>query len=82
MKTFTTISAFVLALAASSAFASECDADIAKVDAQFISTNPLPMDTLAEAKKLRDEAFAYCQAGDTQQGLALLAQGKQLLGIE
>ncbi|MFA5941166.1 MAG: hypothetical protein WC809_17560 [Sinimarinibacterium sp.] len=63
------------------AFGNECDADIQDVDAQFTSTNPLPMDTLKEAKRLRDEAYAHCESGQVPEGLSLLAQARQLLGI-
>ena len=82
MKNITTFLTLTMALTTGVTIAADCDADITKVDAQFTSTNPLPMEILTEAKKLRDEAFAHCQAGDTQQGLALLAHAKQLLNIQ
>lgn len=63
------------------AMASECDADLAKVDAEIVSTNPLPADTVDEASGLRNEAYALCESGDIATGMGLLAQSKQLLGI-
>lgn len=72
----------ILPFLASSAFANECTPEIGKVDQQFTTTNPLPVETLTQAKKLRDQAFALCESGSIQQGLAILNEAKALLGIQ
>ena len=74
--------AVVYPLAMSPAFAdTQCDAEIAKVDKEFHTLNPLGPDVLKKAKALRDQASALCQAGDVTGGLNLLNQAKGLLAI-
>lgn len=82
MKPATTILLATLLALPLSAMAGDCDADIAQVDAQFTSTNPLPIETLSEARRLRKEAGTHCEAGEVSTGLDLLTQAKQLLGIQ
>ena len=64
------------------AFSNDCDAEIAKVNKEITTTNPLPMETLLEAQALRDQADALCKAGKVAEGMALLDQAKALLGIQ
>ena len=59
----------------------QCDAEIANIDKEFHTLNPLGPDVLKEAKALRDQAYALCQAGDVTGGLNLLKQAKDLLSI-
>ena len=76
--------AAVLALAplvAPSAFADDCQSDIAKIDAALKSQD-IDADKRAQAEDMRNQAVQLCGAGNTEEGMAVTADAKVLLGVE
>jgi hypothetical protein len=72
--------AFTLAIAAP-AFADTCQDDIAKIDGALASQE-LDADKRAQAEDMRSQAVQLCGAGNTEEGLAMTAEAKVLLGVE
>ncbi len=72
--------AFVLAIA-SPAMADACQDDIAKID-NALKTQELDADKRAQAEDMQSQAVQLCGAGNTEEGLAMTAEAKVLLGIE
>ena len=72
--------AFALAIA-SSALADACQDDIAKID-NALKTQELDADKRAQAEDMQSQAVQLCGAGNTEEGLAMTAEAKVLLGIE
>jgi hypothetical protein len=63
------------------AFAAQCPADIAKIDAALQSSS-LSDAEKAEVMALRDEGEQQHSSGQHQQSMATLAQAKEMLGIQ
>lgn len=83
MKTYAFVTSLLCALfVLAPAHANECLPTIEKIDQQFTSTNPLPLETMKEAQKLRNQGAALCEGGSVQEGLAILDDIKTLLGIQ
>lgn len=74
--------AAIMALLATPAFAFQCPADIAAIDAALASNMELSDEQKAEVTALRDEGEALHNAGDHQASVDTLAQAKEILGIE
>jgi len=70
-----------LALAASSAFAFHCPADMKKIDAALENSPKISAEQLAEVKKLRAEGEAQHKAGKHQESVDSLAKAMKILGI-
>ncbi|GAB4367915.1 MAG: hypothetical protein Kow00114_26860 [Kiloniellaceae bacterium] len=79
MKALLAAAALTVSLAAP-AFAFQCPADIAKIDAA-LQTASLSDDQKAEVMRLRDEGERQHQAGQHQASVDTLAQAKEILGI-
>jgi hypothetical protein len=76
------IPAAVISLAlAGPAFAFQCPADIAKIDAA-LQTADLTDEEKAQVMELRDEGEQLHESGDHQASVDTLAQAKEMLGIE
>lgn len=60
---------------------SPCDSEIIKIDAQLTTASSVPPAQQQEARQLRNEGLALCNAGKVDEGIALLAKAKTLLGI-
>ena len=71
-----------LALMSGAATANECQPVIDLIDANLTSAAPVTVEQFAEAKELRDRGAESCAAGDIADGLALLEQAKDILGLE
>ena len=81
MKLHTLIAAVGLALAAGSAFAFHCPADMKKIDAA-LATNPKLSDAqMSDVKKFRAEGEALHKAGKHQDSVDTLAKAMKILGI-
>lgn len=63
------------------AFAFQCPADMAKIDAA-LQTASLSDDQKAEVMRLRDEGERLHQSGQHQASVDTLAQAKEILGIQ
>ena len=61
--------------------AGECDADLKVVD-ESLAKKELAEDERAQLEDMRAQAQALCDSGNTDEGLALLAEAKGILGIE
>lgn len=72
--------AFVLAIT-SPALADACQDDIAKIE-NALKTQELDADKRAQAEDMQSQAVQLCGAGNTEEGLAMTAEAKVLLGIE
>lgn len=72
--------AFALAIA-SPALADACQDDIAKIDTA-LKTQELDADKRAQAEDMQSQAVQLCGAGNTEEGLAMTAEAKVLLGVE
>jgi hypothetical protein len=70
-----------LLLAAATAFAFHCPADMKKIDAALAKNPSLSAQQLSEVKKLRAEGEALHNAGKHQESLDTLAKAMQILGI-
>jgi hypothetical protein len=82
MKISHLITAFALTLAASSAFAMHCPADMKKID-EALAKNPKLSDAqLAEAKKYRAEGETLHKAGKHQESVDTLAKAMNILHIK
>lgn len=71
----------VFGLLAAPAFADQCQDDVAKIDAA-IAKDTLDADVKTQAEDLRNNAVQLCGAGNTDEGLAVTAEAKALLGTE
>lgn len=71
-----------LFLAAGPAFAFQCPADVAAIDAALAGNPDLTEAQLAEVKELRDQGEELHSAGDHQESVDTLAKAKEILGIE
>ena len=73
---------FALALiAATPAFAGQCERDVAKIDAALASAD-LSADDRAQLDDMRNQAVQLCGAGNEQEGLDVTAEAKAMLSIE
>ncbi len=73
--------AAALAMAAGSAFAFHCPADMKKIDAALANNPSISADQLAEVKKLRAEGEAQHKAGKHQESVDTLGKAMKILGI-
>ena len=80
MKALLAAAALSLTLAGP-AFATQCPADIAKIDAA-LQTASLSDAQKAEVMQLREEGERLHQAGQHQASVNTLAQAKEILGIQ
>jgi hypothetical protein len=80
IKTLTLAAALTVALALP-AFASQCQDDIAKIDAALVKAE-LDADVKTEVTDLREQAVQLCGAGNDQEGLDVTAEAKAKLSIE
>ena len=71
-----------LALISTAAAANECQAVIDLIDANLTSAAPVTEEQFSRAKDLRDRGAQLCASGEVADGLALLEQAKNLLGLE
>lgn len=74
--------ALAFCLAAGPAFAMQCPADMAKIDAALAQNPDLSPEELAEVERLRAEGEEYHAAGQHQESVDTLAQAMEILGIE
>ncbi len=72
--------AMALALA-TPALADACQDDIAKIDSA-LKSQELDADKRAQAEDMQSQAVQLCGAGNTEEGLAMTAEAKVLLGVE
>jgi hypothetical protein len=72
--------ATALALA-TPALADQCQDDIAKID-NALKTQEVDADKRAQAEDMQSQAVQLCGAGNTEEGLAMTAEAKILLGVE
>ena len=75
------IAAAALSLLAGPAFAFQCPADMAEIDAA-LQTASLSETEMARVQDLRERGEALHVAGDHQASVDALAEAKTLLGIE
>lgn len=75
-----TLAAILAAALASPAFAFQCPADMAEIDAA-LETASLSEDVMAKVKELRATGEAEHAAGNHQASVDALAEAKALLGI-
>jgi hypothetical protein len=73
--------AFALTVCTVSAFADQCQDDVAKIDAA-IASESLDADVKTQAEDLRNSAVQLCGAGNLDEGLAVTAEAKVLLKVE
>lgn len=76
------ITAAVLALLASPAFAFQCPGDMAAIDAALEAGTDLSAEDMARVEELRMLGEEQHTAGDHDASVATLAEAKMLLGIE
>ncbi|WP_323783780.1 hypothetical protein [Leisingera sp.] len=74
--------AAALCLLAVPAFAHQCPADMAAIDAALAAGTELSEADLATVQELRSEGQAQHEAGDHDASVATLAEAKALLGID
>jgi hypothetical protein len=79
-KTLSLVTALSFAFALP-AFASQCQDDIAKIDAALVKAE-LDADVKTEVTDLREQAVQLCGAGNDQEGLDVIAEAKTKLNIE
>lgn len=70
-----------LALAASTAFAFHCPADMKKIDAALENNPKLSAEQLAEVKQLRADGETFHKAGKHQESVDTLGKAMKILGI-
>lgn len=81
-KTLIAAAAAVLALSAAPAWARHCPKDMAAIDAELAKNPSVPAETLAQVKDLRAKGEQLHNAGNHPESERVLAQAKQLLGIQ
>lgn len=81
MKRIFLATAFSLAML-SPAYAFQCPADIAAIDAALAGNTGLSDAERAKVQELRDEGEALHQAGKHGESVETLAQAKEILGIQ
>jgi hypothetical protein len=74
--------AAALALAASSALAFHCPADMAKIDAALAKNPKLSAQQAAEVKKLRADGEALHKAGKHQASVDTLGKAMKILNVK
>lgn len=70
---------FTMALLSTSLWASQCPADMAKIDAMLQSNPPSDPTVLAQVQELRAEGEELHNAGDHGQSVKVLDEALQLL---
>ena len=58
-----------------------CQDDIGKID-NALKTKEIDADKRAQAEDMRSQAVQLCGAGNTEEGQAIAAEAKVLLGID
>jgi hypothetical protein len=81
MKT-TLLALAMLALIPSAANASQCQDDIAQIDAALATQADLPKETRTEIEDMRSQAVQLCGAGNEQEGLDVTAEVKSKLNLQ
>ncbi len=81
MRLLTALVFSTLVMAPAAALADDCQTDVAKIDAA-IASGTLDSDVKAQAEDMRNQAVQLCGAGNTEEGLAVTAEAKNLLKIE
>jgi len=82
MKRMIVVVAGVSMLAAGSAMAFHCPADMAKVDAALAKNPQLPPDKLAEVKKQRADGESLHKAGKHQESIDQLSKAMKTLNVQ
>ena len=80
MKTFMLAAALATALS-TSAFAGQCQDDIAKID-DALANQELTKDKKSQLEDMRNQAVQLCGAGNEQEGLDVTAEAKAMLNIQ
>ncbi|MDP3979017.1 MAG: hypothetical protein Q8P85_13690 [Pseudomonas sp.] len=70
---------FTMALLSTSLWASQCPADMAKIDAMLQSNPPSDAAVLAQVQELRSEGEDLHNAGNHSQSVQVLGEALQLL---
>ena len=70
------------ALATTSAWAGQCQDDIAKIDSALAADGKLNPEQRQQVEDLRNQAVQLCGAGNEDEGLDSTAQAKVILNIE
>jgi peptidoglycan hydrolase CwlO-like protein len=81
MKTTLLALAIVTAIPAT-AFASQCQDDIAQIDAALAAPNDLTKEARNEIEDMRSQAVQLCGAGNEQEGLDVTAEVKSKLNLQ
>ncbi len=81
MRTLLMAAALLGGMAVSPAFAFQCPADMAAIDAALPSAQLSEADR-ARVTELRQQGEAAHESGNHDQSVALLAEAKQILGIQ
>jgi hypothetical protein len=71
----------IAAVAATPAFAGQCDEDVAKIDEALVSAE-LSGDDRAQLEDMRNQAVQLCGAGNEAEGLDVTSEAKSMLQIE
>lgn len=74
--------ALLATMVASPAFASQCPADMAKIDAALAENPSLSAEQLSEVKKLRAEGKALHDAGNHAESVKVLGEAMAILDIK
>jgi hypothetical protein len=80
MKTFIVALGLTISLS-TTAFAGQCQDDIAKIDAALASQE-LSKDQKAQLDDMRNQAVQLCGAGNETEGLDVTAEAKAMLNIQ
>lgn len=79
--TMKTLVAAAALLAAGSAFAFHCPADMKKIDEALAKKPTLTAEQMTEVKKLRADGEAQHKAGKHPESVATLAKAMKILGV-
>ena len=74
--------ALILALAASTTFASQCPVDMKKIDAALASNPQLSGTDMAKVKELRAKGEELHKSGRHGESVETLGKAKDILGIQ
>jgi hypothetical protein len=81
MKT-TLLALAILSAIPATAFAGQCQDDIAQIDAALAAQADLPKETRSELEDMRSQAVQLCGAGNEQEGLDVTAEVKSKLNLQ
>jgi hypothetical protein len=81
MKTSLLALAMLLAIPAA-ARASQCQDDIAKIDAALAASSGITKEQRDQIEDMRSQAVQLCGAGNDQEGLDVIAEAKAMLNLQ